>query len=259
MDWDYHQPDLWKGHIDGKDAVIHLAGASVAGKRWNDSYKKIIRESRIISTKNLAQAIIQSETKPKVFITASGSGYYGNRGSALLNENSGHGSDFLGRVCKDWEAAASLVESDHVRRVSLRTGIVLSVEDGALKKMLLPFKLFIGGPLGNGKQWFPWIHIDDIIQLYIFALENESLTGSVNAASPHHVRMSEFAKTLGKVLNRPSLFPVPEFVLKLVTGEVATEIISSQKLDVTKILNSGFEFGFKKLEDALSNLLKDVT
>lgn len=255
VDWDYNKPELWQKYIDGSDVVIHLAGASVAGKRWNDEYKKIIRESRIISTKNLANVIIQCENKPRVLITSSASGYYGNRGDAFLNEESGHGSDFLARVCKSWEDEARLVEKYNVRRVSFRTGIVLSPDAGALKKMILPFRLFIGGPLGNGRQWFPWIHIDDIVKLYINAVDNDSLHGAVNASSPQHNTMSEFAKTLGKVLKRPSLLPVPELVLKLVAGKVASDILASQKLDVSKVLNAGFRFQFANLEDALRDLL----
>lgn len=255
INWDYKKPELWQHHIEGKDAVIHLAGASVAGKRWNGEYKKVIRDSRIVSTKNLAEAIIQCEVKPKVFITSSGSGYYGNRGNEILGENDNGGKDFLAQVCKDWESAASLVESKAVRRVSIRTGIVLSKEEGALKKMLLPFKLFIGGQLGNGRQWFPWIHIDDIVNLYIHSIENESVKGEINASSSHQVTMKDFAKTLGRVLKRPSLFPVPEFILKIIIGEVASEIISSQRMDVSKLLESGFKLRFEKLEDALRDLL----
>lgn len=255
VDWDYNKPDLWKHHLEDKDAVVHLAGAGVAGKRWNDEYKKIISDSRIVSTKNLAEAIIQCEVKPKVFVTSSGSGYYGNRGDETLSENENGGKDFLAQVCKDWESAASIVESNGIRRVSIRTGIVLSKEEGALKKMLLPFKLFAGGPLGNGRQWFPWIHTDDIVNLYIHSIENESVQGAINASSPHQVTMKDFAKTLGKVLKRPSLFPVPEFILKIVIGEVASEIISSQRMDVIKVLKTGFKFRFEKLEDALINLL----
>ncbi len=255
IEWDYTKPEIWKQHIEGKDAVIHLAGASVAGKRWNDEYKSVIRDSRIVSTKNLAEAIVQCTAKPKVFITSSGSGYYGDRGNEILSENDNDGKDFLPQVCKDWESAASLVESNGVRRASIRTGIVLSNEEGALKKMLLPFKLFVGGHLGNGKQWFPWIHIDDIVNLYVHSIENESVNGAINASSSHQVTMKDFANTLGKVLKRPSLFPVPVLILKIVIGEVASEIISSQRLDVTKILKSGFKFRFEKLEDALNDLL----
>ncbi|QQS35188.1 MAG: TIGR01777 family protein [Ignavibacteriales bacterium] len=255
INWDYKNPELWKQHIEGKDAVIHLAGASVAGKRWNDEYKRVIRDSRIVSTKNLAEAIVQCEIKPKAFLTSSGSGYYGNRGNEILGENDNGGKDFLAQVCKDWESSASIVESKGVRRVSIRTGIVLSNQEGALKKMLLPFKLFVGGPLGSGKQWFPWIHIDDIVNLYIHSIENESVKGAINASSPEQISMKDFAKTLGKVLKRPSLFPVPELVLKVVIGEVASEIISSQRLDVSKVLNTGFKFRFEKLENALGDLL----
>lgn len=255
IDWDYRKNDNWIESISSADAIIHLAGINLFSKRWNKKFKEEILASRKETTKALVDAIKLSERKPEVFVSASGVGYYGDCGDELLDENSPAGNDFLAEVCKVWESEAAEVESAGVRRVSVRTGIVLSQEDGALKKMLLPFKLFIGGPLGNGKQWFPWIHIDDIVGIYCHALENQNLNGPVNAASPNICTMKEFARTLGKVLHRPALFPVPEFALKIAIGEAGKVVLMSQRVDVKKTLDSGYRFRFEKLEEALRNLL----
>ncbi len=163
-------------------------------------------------------------------------GYYGDSGNDVLTENSAVGNDFLADVCKVWESESKQVESVGVRSVQVRTGLVLSTEDGALKQMLPAFRFFVGGPLGNGKQWASWIHIDDIVGIYLHAIDNENLNGAVNASAPNPVKMNEFAKTLGNVMNRPSLFPVPKFVLKLVVGEAAEVITASQRIDVNKII-----------------------
>lgn len=256
VDWDYNHPEKWIDKISESDAVIHLAGINLFAKRWNEKFKKEIIISRRDTTKALTNAIKKSSRKPKVFISASGVGYYGDGGNNILSEDSPAGKDFLAEVCKVWEKEATEVESVGVRRVSLRTGIVLSPEDGALKRMLLPFKLFIGGPLGNGNQWFPWIHIDDIIGVYVHALDNENLSGAVNAASPKICTMNEFAKTLGKILNRPSFFKVPKFALKLAIGEAADVVVVGQRVSVNKLLIAGYKFKFENLEEALRDLLK---
>ena len=255
IEWDYNKPDEWKDYLKNKDAVIHLAGANLSGKRWTEDYKKKILKSREISTKNLVNAISSLNEKPSSFICASGVNYYGDSGNLALTEDSNAGSDFLAKVCKIWEDEAAKVEKFGVRRISIRTGVVLSINDGALKKMLLPFKFFIGGPLGNGKQWFPWIHIDDIINIYCYCLDNNSLSGAVNACAPDPVTMNEFAKTLGKVMNRPSLFKVPKFILKIAVGEVTESITASMKVIPQKLLNEGFRFKFENLNKAIKNLI----
>ena len=255
IDWDYRKNDKWIESISSTDAIVHLAGINLFSKRWNKTFKEEILASRKETTKALVDAVKLSQAKPEVFVSASGVGYYGNCGDKLLDENSPAGNDFLAEVCKVWEAEAAEVEQCGVRRVSVRTGIVLSKEDGALKRMLLPFKLFVGGHLGNGKQWFPWIHIDDIVGIYFHTIENQNLSGAVNAASSNICTMKEFAKTLGKVLHRPSLFPVPEFALKIAIGEAGEVVLMSQRVDVKKILASGYKFQFENLEEALRNLL----
>jgi uncharacterized protein (TIGR01777 family) len=256
VDWNYLKPELWREKLEASDAVIHLAGINLFAKRWNDNFKSEIIESRKTSTKNLVEIINTCAKKPQVFISASGIGFYGNCGDKVLTENSPAGKDFLAEVCKVWEHESKHVESVGVRSVQVRTGLVLSKEDGALKQMLPAFRFFVGGPLGDGRQWASWLHIDDIVEIYMHAIDNMELSGALNAASPNPVTMEELAKTLGKVLVRPSLFPVPKFLLKLVVGEAAEVVTASQKVDVNKLLNSGYRFKFDYLNKALMNLLK---
>ena len=252
--WDYQKPDEWKDQLNRVDVVVHLAGVNLSSKRWNEEFKKLAYDSRVLSTRNLVQAISFVEKKPKTFICASAVGYFGNRYDEILNEESLPGNDYMANLCKDWEAEAAKVKQFGVRRISVRTGLVLSKDEGVLKQLYLPFKLFVGGPLGNGRQWFPWIHIDDIVGIYLHAIDNADLTGAVNAASPGIVRMNEFAKTFGKVLHRPSLFKIPKFAMKIVAGEVADYAVMSQRISVNKVLNAGYKFKFESLEEALSNL-----
>ena len=254
--WDYNKPKEWRDSLNGKDAVIHLAGANLNAKRWNDRYKKIVYDSRINSTRQLVNAIKDCEDKPKILITASAVGIYGDREDDLLTENSDFGNDFLSKLCTDWEKEAEKIEEYNVRRVSLRIGYILSRENGLLKKLFLPFKFFIGGPLGHGRQWFPWIHIEDLMSIFHYVLENEKLKGAINCASSEKVRMKDFADAFGNALNRPSLFPVPKFVLKIIAGEIANAVVSSQKISVDKLLASGFKFKYGNLYKALKNLLQ---
>ena len=210
--WDYKKPIEWQDSLKDQDAVIHLAGANLFGKRWTEKYKKVILESREVSTKNLVSALKNSQSKVKVLISSSGVGYYGSRNNEILTEKSNLGNDFLANVCDFWEREAEKASAYGIRTAMLRQGIVLSDKGGALAKFLPPFKFFIGGALGNGRQWFPWIHIDDLIAIYLFILDNAEISGPVNVVSPEAVRMNEFAKTLGRILRQPSIFNVPEFV-----------------------------------------------
>ncbi|RPI64589.1 MAG: TIGR01777 family protein [Ignavibacteriales bacterium] len=255
VEWNYQHPEQWKYKIERSDAVVHLAGVNLFAKRWNDEFKRVVLESRELSTKNLVEAIKSCTNKPEVFVSASGIGYYGDCGETVLNENSAKGNDFLANVCEVWENESVNVEESGVRSVQIRTGLVLSTEDGALKQMLPPFKFFIGGYLGNGKQWASWLHIDDIVEIYLHAIDNSSLTGSLNATAPNPIRMKEFAQTLARVLHRPSLFPVPKFILRLVVGEASEVVLASQRIDVKKLVESGYKFKFEILEDALRDLL----
>jgi len=254
--WDYDKPDEWQQYLNGVDAIIHLAGANLSGKRWNNDYKKLAYESRIISTRNLVVAIKSIKEKPKVFITSSAVGIYGNRYDEILVETSSLGNDYLANLCKDWENEAAKVEEIGVRRVSVRTGLVLNKNEGVLKQLYLPFKLFVGGPLAGGKQWFPWIHIDDIVGIYLQAIDNDNLSGAVNGASPGIISMKEFAKSFGKVLRRPSLFPIPKLAMKIVAGEVAEYAVMSQRTSAEKIIEAGYKFRFENLGVALGDLIK---
>ena len=254
IEWKDYEKD-YSAYFDGKNAVIHLAGANVAGKRWTVNYKNEIYDSRIRTTKNLVASIELCQNKPEVFISASAIGFYGDVENSALTEASPNGKDFLSDVCADWEKTSEQLETFNMRRVIVRTGIVLSTKDGALKKMLLPFRFYIGGPLGNGKQWFSWIHLADIISLYLFLIDNQNLKGIFNAVSPHPVQMKTFANTLGKVLCKPSFFPVPKFVLRLVLGESASAILASQKVLPAALLQAGFKFNYENLEAALNDLL----
>lgn len=253
--WDYLELDPWQKMVDGKNAIIHLAGANISGKRWTEKYKKEILESRIISTQNLIKAIGNSNNKPECFIISSAVGYYGDAGNETLTEASPSGNDFLSKVCTKWELESHKVDELGIRRVNVRTGVVISADGGALKKMLLPFKFFVGGPLGNGKQWFPWLHIDDIIRIYLFALDNPNIQGPLNAVSPGLITMKNFAENIGEVLHRPSIFSVPNIILKIIIGETAEPILASQRVIPEKLLQSGFKFKFENIENALTDLL----
>lgn len=255
--WDYRKSEAWKVHLNSKDVVIHLAGANLSGKRWTTNYKKEIIDSRELSTQNLVTAISEAQTKPEVFICASGINYYGSKEDEILTEESDRGIDFAAKVCIKWETEASKAEQYGIRRISTRTAPVLTKEDGVLKKFLLPFKLFAGGPLGSGKQWFSWIHLEDAIRGYLFLIDNKSVNGAVNLTSPDPVRMNEFAKTLGKVLNRPALFKVPEFVLKIAVGEMSQIVTASLRVKPKKLEEHNFNFRSQKLKEALEDLLKN--
>ncbi|MDR3627865.1 MAG: TIGR01777 family oxidoreductase [Ignavibacteriaceae bacterium] len=253
--WDYNKPGEWANFLNSKDAVIHLAGASIAGKRWTDSYKETILESRKVSTQKLVQAFESIRQKPEVFISSSATGYYGNAGDEILTEDSKNGNDFLSLVCRIWEESAVKAKNFGIRSVSIRTGIALSSDGGALKQMLLPYKFFMGGHLGSGKQWFPWIHIADLIRIYLYALDNPSVNGAVNAVAPGQINAKEFAKCIGKTIHRPSFFPVPLIALKLAVGEAASSIVASQRVIPKKLLDAGFKFKFENVDEALKDLL----
>jgi len=257
IEWDYNKPDNWKDHLNSKDAVIHLAGANLFAKRWTEEYKKKIMESREISTRNFIKAIDDAIVKPKVFICASGIGYYGDSGDKILKESSPPGNSFIAKVCKKWEGIASEVEKYNVRRVSIRTGIVLNRGYGTLEKIVLPFKFFVGGTLGTGKQWFPWIHIQDLVKIYLFALDNNEVKGAINAVSPNPVRLKELTDEIGKILHRPSFFRVPAFALRIALGEFADEILASTRVIPEKSERYNFNFRFGNLRNALEDLLKD--
>jgi uncharacterized protein (TIGR01777 family) len=238
------------------DAVIHLAGESVVG-RWTQAKKRAILESRARGTRNLATALARSESKPRVFVCASAVGFYGNGGETVLTENSANGVGFLPQVCRAWEEASRVAAEAGIRTVNLRIGLVMSGKGGALQKILTPFKLGLGGRIGSGKQWWSWVHVDDITGAVHHVLRTESLTGAVNMVAPNPVRNAEFTKVLASVLGRPAFFPVPGFALGLAFGGPAAEelFLASQRVDPAKLRNSGYQFRFEGLRGALENLV----
>jgi len=241
--------------VSGFDAVIHLAGESVVG-RWTAAKKQRIRDSRVLGTRTLADAVANAALKPRVFLAASAIGYYGNRGDELLSETSPSGTGFLVETCREWEAAAAPVEKAGVRTLHLRTGVVLSKKGGALGKMLLPFRLGLGGRLGSGQQWMSWIHINDMVGAMLHLLRNDKISGPVNMTAPNPVRNTEFTSVLGKTLARPTIFPVPEFALKLAMGEMAEEVLlGSQRVEPRQLEACRYDFEFRDLRLALENLL----
>jgi len=233
-------------------AVVHLAGEPVA-QRWTRSARERILTSRVEGTKSLVKAL--SEHPPPVLISASGIGYYGSRGDEILTERSKPGADFLAQVVIGWEREARAAEQLGVRVVPLRFGMVLGRGGGALKKMLLPFRLGLGGRLGSGRQWMSWIHLDDLISLMGFAIESAECKGAMNAVAPHPVTNAEFTHDLARALHRPAIFPVPEFALKLLYGEMSQVILGSQRVVPEAALQAGFEFRFPELGPALRHIM----
>lgn len=237
------------------DAVIHLAGEPVVG-RWTAAKKARIRDSRVLGTQTLADAIARMASKPRVMVAASAIGFYGDRGDELVNEDSPSGTGFLAETCREWEAASAPVERAGVRVVQIRTGIVLSKNGGALGQMLLPFRLGLGGRLGSGKQWMSWIHVDDIVGAVRHVLANEAVRGAVNLTAPNPVTNAEFTKALGKALSRPTVFSVPAFALRLAFGEMADEaLLASQRVQPVRLLTSGYAFRFRELGAALEDIV----
>jgi uncharacterized protein (TIGR01777 family) len=255
VSWDPLAP-LLPAALSGFDAVIHLAGESIVG-RWTAEKKKAIRESRVQGTRNLAAALAQSEAKPRVLVCASAVGFYGDRGEEILREESTGGQGFLPEVCRQWEDASRIAAEAGIRTVNIRIGLVLSAQGGALEKMLTPFKLGLGGRIGSGRQWWSWIHVDDIVGGIQHAIRTESLSGAVNLVAPNPVRNAEFTNMLASVLGRPAFFPVPEFALRLAFGKMAAEelLLASARVEPGKLVASGYTFRFRELRAALENLV----
>jgi uncharacterized protein (TIGR01777 family) len=251
----------WQKEISGCDAVINLAGEPIS-ERWTGEAKRAIVASREIGTEKIVEAISRSERvataladqKPKVLINSSAIGYYGTSETASFDENSPPGDDFLADVCKKWETAAQKVKDYGTRLVILRTGIVLG-NGGALGKMIPPFKLFAGGPIGSGRQWFSWIHRDDLINLIIYCLDRQGISGTFNATAPNPVRMKEFCQILGEVMNRPSWLPVPDFALEILLGEGAKIVLEGQEVLPKATQALGFDYRYPNLEAALQEIV----
>ncbi len=236
------------------DAVIHLAGESVA-QRWSEEVKRRIRESRVTGTRNLVQAIARLSSKPAVLICASATGYYGARGDEALTESAPAGSGFLAETCLEWEREALAAEPLGVRVAMIRTGMALDPRGGALQRLLPPFRFGVGGKLGNGRQWISWIHLDDLANLYAFALDHP-VRGALNGTAPNPVTNADFTRALASAVHRPAILPVPAFAMKLLYGEMAQILFDSQRVLPKAAENMGFRFRFPQLPDALTDLLK---
>jgi uncharacterized protein len=244
---------------EGVEAVIHLAGEPIAARRWTEQQKRQIRDSRVASTVFLVDAMHSMETKPKVFVCASAVGFYGDRGDEVLDESSRPGQGFMPDVCQEWEGEASQAAQLGIRVAYIRTGVVLSRDGGALQKMLTPFKLGVAGKFGNGKQWFPWIHLEDIVGIFRLALFNASLSGPINGTAPEPVTNAEFTRQLAGALHRPAFLAVPEFGLRALMGEMADVLLGSQRVIPKVATEAGYRFQFPTLDKALDNLLAEKT
>lgn len=241
---------------EGVDAVIHLAGEPIVAFRWTDEHKKRVRDSRVKGTRNLVDGMKRLAVRPKVLVSCSAVGFYGNRGAEQLDERSSPGHGFLSDVCMEWEREAEAAEAAGVRVALVRVGVVLSSAGGAMEKILPSFKLGVGGRLGDGEQWFPWIHLEDIAGIFRHALLHESIVGPVNGVAPGIVNNGEFTKELAAVLNRPAILPVPEFALRLLMGEMADVVLVSQRVFPKIALDTGYRFRYPALKPALESLLK---
>ncbi len=255
ISWDPARP-IDPGLVSGFDAVVHLAGESIVG-RWTEEKKRRIQESRVHGTRHLAEALANAPQRPRVLVSASAIGYYGDRGDELLSEKSASGNDFLSAVCRDWEANTQPAAQAGIRTVQLRFGLILSAEGGALRKMLLPFRLGLGGIVGNGRQWWSWIHIADVVGAILHAIHTESVQGPVNVVAPNPVRNAEFTKILAQVMHRPAVFPVPAFAARLAFGQMADELLlASQRVKPSKLVVNGYQFRYTDLRAALQDILR---
>jgi hypothetical protein len=254
--WDPSKGLIKAAKMEGMDAVIHLAGENIAAGRWSTARKKRIRDSRVEGTRLLSEALAGLRQPPRVLVCASAIGFYGDRGEEVLTEDSAPGSDFLAEVCRGWEAAAEPAREKGIRTVHLRFGVILSPKGGALKKMLFPFRLGAGGVIGSGSQFMSWIALDDVLGAASHALRTDSLSGPVNTVSPHPATNREFTRSLGKVLSRPTLFPMPAFAARLLFGEMADALLlSSSRVEPVRLKRSGYQFLYPKLDAALWHLL----
>ena len=257
IEWSPDRYSIALARIEGFDAVVNLAGESIAEGRWTDEKKRRIRESRVKGTKLLGDALANLASPPKTFICASAIGYYGNRGDEILSETSAPGDDFLAQVCVEWEKATGLATEKGIRVVNARFGVILDANGGALKKMLPPFRMGVGGKIGSGKQWMSWIALADVVGALNFAVVTESLRGPINFVAPNPVTNAEFTRTLGKVLSRPTLFPIPAFAVRLLFGEMGEALLlGGQRVTPERLKSTGYQFQYSQLEPGLAAILE---
>lgn len=254
--WDGRTTVGWVHLVDDVDAVVNLAGENIGAGRWTSLRKRRMLESRLNAGQAVVRAVEAAINKPRVFIQASGIGYYGPCGDEEITEEMPAGQDYLARFAVDWEASTAELEELGIRRVIIRTGVVLSTEGGALPRMLLPFRLFVGGRLGNGRQWLPWIHIADDVRAIRFLIDNDAASGVFNLTAPTPVTNADFSRLLGHTLRRPSFIPVPSFILRLLFGEMATLLLRGQRAVPQRLMQLGFTFNFPNLDSALQDALR---
>jgi len=255
--WDPPSAQVDVPALEAADAVVHLSGAKISEGRWTPERKRVLRSSRIDSTRLLVDSLAQLRQKPHVFVSASAVGYYGNRGDQILTESSEPGGDFLSLLARDWEAEASRPAQAGIRAVILRFGVILSNHGGALPQMIRPFKFGVGGRLGSGRQWLSWIALEDVLGVVRSAIADAHIQGPVNVVAPDPVRNADFARIVGRTLHRPALFPAPKFMLRLALGEMAdTLLLASQRVLPDQLLKANYTFQFRELETALKTLLK---
>jgi uncharacterized protein (TIGR01777 family) len=241
--------------LERSDAVVNLAGEAIMGGRWTEARRRVLVESRVQLTRQLVGAIAEAQPRPKTLISGSAVGYYGDRGSEVLNESSSGGTDFLARLCKEWEAAARLAENSGLRVMTLRTGVVLGRDGGALAQMLPPFRLGVGGPVGSGRQYVPWIHLHDLVRVIATALSDDRYQGPVNGVAPEPATSRQFAKALGRALHRPAVLPAPALALKVIFGEAAGALLGSQRVEPQCLRELGFTYRFPTLDEALADIV----
>lgn len=253
--WDGHTAEGW-GHLaDGAEAIVNLAGENIGAGRWTSERKRRILDSRVNAGRGVVEAVKAAQVKPPVVIQSSAVGYYGPQGDEQIGEDVPAGIDFLGQVAVEWENSTAPLDEMGIRRPIIRSGVVLSTKSGAFPRMLLPFKLFVGGPLGNGRQWFSWIHINDIVRAIRFLIQHPKATGPFNVTAPNPLTNADWSRALGKVMRRPAFMPTPSFALKLLFGEMATVLLDGQRASPQRLLDLGFSFRFPEAEGALKDLL----
>lgn len=260
--WDINKHYIDPKALTGVTGVIHLAGASIAEKRWTKKSKQIILSSRVDSADLILKELKKQQISIDTFISASAIGYYGSKTTdAVFNEESPKGNDFLSDVCSEWERAAATFRSDGIakRVIIVRSGIILALNDGALTKIMKPIKYGLGSCLGTGNQFMPWVHIEDLVGIFKFILDDKKISGTFNAVSPQHVTNKELTKTIAKLMNRPLILPnIPKFLIKIIFGELAATLLEGSKISSKKISNAGYKFKHEKLSEALSNLIKNI-
>jgi uncharacterized protein (TIGR01777 family) len=254
--WDAKTQGAWAREVDGAEVVIHLAGEGIFERRWTPEIKRDLRGSRIASTRAVVTAIEAATARPKALLSASAVGYYGDTQDRIADEDSAPGHDFLADVCVQWEREARRAADLGVRVVLLRIGVVLGPDGGALKQMVPPFRAFLGGPMGSGKQWFPWVHVRDVVQAIELAATRDTLSGPYNIVAPETLRMADFCRGLGRALGRPSWLPMPAPVVRLALGERGDALLTGQRLSVRRLQDAGYSFAFPTLDAALRDLLR---